>query len=163
MNAYTIRTLAALLIMAAGVFSAYGQQPAATAGPISETERSVRAFFDSYAEDLRGHKREAIADRYDRRGVYMVGNGRKSLEPFEKVKDRYLTSWQGPRSFAWKDLSVEVLSKDSAVVTGLFEWQTAAGATLNYSYTGLLVKRDGKWRIRLEDESTAPPKPSSAN
>ena len=163
MNACCIRTLAALSIMAAGVFSSFAQQAAKPSGTeaISETERSVRAFFDSYAEDLRGHNREAIADRYDRRGVYMVGNGRKSLEPFEHERDRYLNNWTRPKSFVWKDISVEVLSKDAAVVTGLFEWQTAAGATFNYSYTGLLIRQDGKWRIRLEDESTAPPKPSA--
>jgi len=163
MNAYGTCTLAAFFIMAAGVFSAYAQHGAkpARSQAVSETERSVRSFFDSYAEDLRGHKREAIADRYDRRGVYMVGNGRKSFETFENVRDRYLNKWSGPKSFAWKDLSVEVLSKDAAVVTGLFEWQTATGATFNYSYTGLLLRRDGKWRIRLEDESTAPPKPSA--
>ena len=139
------------LIILVGAVAASGQ-----AQQMSPTERSVREFFDSYAEDLRGHKREAIADRYDRRGVYMVGNGSKSLVPYDKVKERYLTKWSGPRSFNWKDLSVEVVSKDSVIVTGLFEWETAAGATLNYSYTGLLIKRDGKWRIRLEDESTAP-------
>ena len=121
MNAYSIRTLAAFLIMAAGVFSVYGQQPAKTAAPMSDTERSIRAFYDTYAEDLRGHKRESIADRYDRRGVYMVGNGRKSLQPFDQVKDHYLTKWSGPKAFSWKDLSVEVLSKETAVVTGLFE------------------------------------------
>ena len=161
MNAYSIRSLAAFIFMAAGVFSVYGQQPAKTAGPMSETERSIRAFYDAYAEDLRGHKRESIADRYDRRGVYMVGNGRKSLQPFDQVKDQYLTKWSGPKAFTWKDLSVEVLSKETAVVTGLFEWQADSGAVFNYSYTGLLVKQDGKWRIRLEDESTAPPKPAT--
>ncbi len=152
-----IRTLAALLIIAAGVFAANAQ---GTAKPqtMSATERSVREFYDSYAEDLRTHKREAIADRYDRRGVYMVGNGTKSLEPFDKVRERYMTKWSGPKSFAWKDLSVEIISKDSAVVTGLFEWQAASGTTYNYSYTGLLIKQEGKWRIRLEDESTMPQK-----
>ena len=121
-----IRTLAALLIIAAGVFAVNAQEDA-KAGSMSETERSVRAFFDSYAEDLRGHKREAIADRYDRRGVYLVGNGTKSLVPFDQVRERYLTKWSGPKAFAWKDLSVEVISKDSAVVTGLFEWTAASG------------------------------------
>ncbi len=88
----------------------------------------------------------------------MVGNGTKSLEPFDKVRERYMTKWSGPKSFAWKDLSVEIISKDSAVVTGLFEWQAASGTTYNYSYTGLLIKQEGKWRIRLEDESTMPQK-----
>ncbi len=145
--------LGALLLILVGAITAAAQTQS-----MSGTERSVREFFDAYAEDLRGHKREGIADRYDRRGVYMVGNGSKALVPYEQVKDRYLTKWTGPKAFAWKDLSVEVVSKDAAVVTGLFEWQTAAGATFKYSYTGLLVRRDGKWRIRLEDESTAPAK-----
>ena len=152
-----IRTLAALFTIAAGVFAAYAQEPGKPR-TMSETERAVRAFYDSYADDLRGHKRESIADRYDRRGVYMVGNGTKALVPFEQVKERYLTKWSGPKAFNWKDLSVEVISKDSAVVTALFEWQAASGTTFNYSYTGLLLRQEGKWRIRLEDESTMPQK-----
>ena len=86
----------------------------------------------------------------------MVGNGSKSLVSYEQVKERYLTKWSGPKSFGWKDLSVEVISNESVVVTGLFEWQTVSGTTHNYSYTGLLIKQEGKWRIRLEDESTTP-------
>lgn len=156
MNNY--RVLAALLLILAGAIAAFAQSPVRA---MSATERSIREFFNSYAEDLRGHKRESIADRYDRRGVYMVGNGSKSLVPFDQVKERYMTKWTGPKSFSWKDLSVEVVSKDAAVVTGLFEWQAASGATSNYSYTGLLIKQDGKWRIRLEDESTSPPKQAS--
>ncbi|HVQ57109.1 MAG TPA: DUF4440 domain-containing protein [Pyrinomonadaceae bacterium] len=152
------RILTASMLVLAGVIAAFSQPPAKSEKQqeMSATERSVREFFDSYAEDLRGSKREAIADRYDRRGVYMVGNGSKSLVPFEQVKERYLTKWSGPKSFSWKDLSVEVISNESVVVTGLFEWQTAAGTTYNYSYTGLLIKQEGKWRIRLEDESTTP-------
>lgn len=33
-------------------------------------EREIREFYDSYAEDLRQHRREAIADRYDQRRVF---------------------------------------------------------------------------------------------
>ena len=32
-------------------------------------EKELRAFYDSYADDLREHKRDAIGERYDRRGV----------------------------------------------------------------------------------------------
>ena len=122
------------------------------------TEREVRLFFDSYAEDLRQHRRESIANRYDPRGVFFLGNGRKTLESFETVKNLYLTKWAGPKSFEWKDVSVEVLSPEAAVVVGRFEWQTASGQLLKFSYTGLLIKREGKWRIRVEDESSAPAK-----
>ena len=54
---------------------------------------------------------------------------------------RYLAKakWSGPKSFAWKDLSFEPISKDAAVVVGRFEWQTASGQTINSSYTGVLV------------------------
>ena len=89
-----------------------------------------------------------------------MGNGSKSLQTFQQIKDRYLTKWSGPKSFEWKDLSVEVLSNGAAVVLARFEWTTSAGQALSFSYTGVLVKRGGKWRIRVEDESTAPPKPS---
>jgi hypothetical protein len=155
---HNLRLPAALILILAAAISVWAQasgKSEKTQG-MSSTERSVREFFDSYAEDLRGHKREAIADRYDRRGVYLVGNGTKSLVPFEQVKERYLTKWSGPKAFAWKDLSVELISKDAAVITGLFEWQPASGKTFNYSYTGLRLRQEGKWRIRLEDESTAP-------
>lgn len=126
---------------------------------VAETEREVREFYASYAEDLRQHRREAIADRYDPRGIFFLGHGVKRLESFEATKNRYLTKWMGPKSFEWRDISIEVLSPDAAVVLGRFEWQTDGGQTLSYSYTGLVIKHLGRWRIRVEDESTRPPKP----
>jgi hypothetical protein len=124
-------------------------------------EREVREFFDSYAEDLRRHRRESIVARYDPRGVFFLGHGAKTLRSFESIRDSYLTKWVGPKSFEWKDISVEVLSPDAAVVVGRFDWQTGAGQSLTYSYTGLLVRRAGRWRIRVEDESTRPVAPTT--
>jgi hypothetical protein len=121
-------------------------------------EREIKEFFDSYAEDLRQHRREAIANRYDPRGYFRMGNGSKTLVSLEDVKNRYLTKWVGPKSFEWRDISIEVLSPEAAVVVGLFDWQRDAREKETYSYTGLLVKQSGKWRIRLEDESGAPTK-----
>jgi hypothetical protein len=91
-----------------------------------------------------------------------MGNGSKTLVSFDNVKNRYLTNWTGPKSFEWRDVSIEVLSPDAAVVTALFDWQRDAGEKATYSYTGLLVKHSGKWRIRLEDESGAPPQPQQS-
>jgi len=124
---------------------------------VAATEREIREFFDSYAEDLRAARREAIANRYDSRGYFRMGNGNKRLVSFEDTKERYLTRWTGPKSFEWKDLSIEVLSSDAAVVTGLFDWEPASGQKATFSYTGLLIKQAGKWRIRVEDESVVPP------
>lgn len=119
-------------------------------------EREIREFFDSYAEDLRQHRREAIASRYDPRGYYRLGNGEKTLVSFEDAKKHYLAEWTGPKSFEWKDISIEILSPGTAVVVGLFDVQPASGQMRTFSYTGLLIKHPGKWRIRVEDESILP-------
>ena len=152
MHKLNLVTLA--LIFSAGVFSAAAQTS-------SDVERSVLAFYDSYADDLRQHRRDGIANRYDRRGVYLMGNGSKRFQTFEQTKDSYLKEWSGPKSFTWKDLSVEVISKNAVAVLGKFEWITESGQKFDFSYTGLLIKHKGEWRIRIEDESMAPPKPAA--
>ena len=124
---------------------------------LATVEREVKEFYDSYAEDLRQHRRAAIADRYDPRGVFFLGNGDKTLQSFEAIKNLYLTKWVGPKSFEWKDISVEILSPKAAVVIGRFDWQMDTGQIRTYSYTGVLVKHAGGWKIRVEDESTQPP------
>ena len=134
------------------------QKPPKQNDPVA-TEREVREFYDSYAEDLRLHRRDAIADRYDPRGIFFLGHGSKTLRSFEATRNRYQTKWTGPKSFEWRDISIEVLSPDAAVVVGRFDWQTDNGEILTYSYTGLLIKHSGRWRIRVEDESTQPNKP----
>ncbi|HEY5883201.1 MAG TPA: DUF4440 domain-containing protein [Pyrinomonadaceae bacterium] len=149
---------------------AYAQETKTSVAPVpamqkpssvASVEREVRGFYDSYAEDLRQHRNEAIANRYDPRGVFLLGNGKKALKTFEEVRNHYVTKWKGPKAFEWKDLTVEVLSPVAAVVLGRFEWQTTSGETLSFSYTGVLVRQPGGWRIRVEDESTEPPKPAA--
>lgn len=129
-------------------------------GDGSKAEAEIRKFFDSYGEDLRKHDREAIARRYDRRGIYLMGNGRKSLMSYEAIRNRYLKDWNGPKNFLWKDVSVEVTSNTSAVVTALFEWSADSPEPAKCSYTGLFLKRAGEWRIRVEDESCEPRRPA---
>ena len=158
-----VKILLSFFLMSCGAFVSEAQT-AKTPTPqnqnnVAATEREIKDFFDSYAEDLRQHRREAIAERYDPRGYFRMGNGTKTLVSFEDVKNRYLNRWTGPKSFEWKDISIEVLSPDSAVVVGLFDWQSASGEKATISYTGLLIKRSGKWYIRVEDESGAPMKP----
>jgi hypothetical protein len=146
---------AAYLLLCVGAVA--GAQKAKAPKPqkqndLAVVEREVREFYDLYAEDLRQHRREAIADRYDPRGVYFLGHGVKTLQSFEATKNRYQTKWTGPRSFEWKDISIEVLSQDADVVIGRFDWQVDTGEKLTYSYTGLLIKHSGRWRIRVEIE-----------
>ena len=145
----------ALLLCCFRIATAQAIQGPRTIDPttVANIEREVRAFYNAYGEDLRWHRREAISDRYDTNGVFLVGNGNKSLESFEVNKKYYQNKWVGPKSFEWKDLSIEVLSNDAAVVVGRFEWETDGGETLRFSYTALVRKYAGGWRIRVEDES----------
>lgn len=129
--------------------------PSRLQGGMAAAERELREFFDSYAEDLRKHRSEAIADRYDSRGYYRMGNGTKQFVSFGDNKKLYTASWVGPKTFEWKDLSFDILTPESAAVTGLFEWQSSNGSKATYSYTGVLAKQTGGWRIRVEDESAS--------
>lgn len=121
-----------------------------------DPEAEARAFMASYARDLRAGAREAIVARYDRRGAYRVGSGQKTLEPMDSIRAGYMGPWQPPRVFEWRDLSYEVLGDDAVMVVGRFEWTDQQGRLLPMSYTGLLVRQDGEWRIRLEDEDISP-------
>ena len=143
------------------LFLFVGYSPAQKNAPNAQgkIEAEILKFFEEYGEDLRQHRKEAIAERYDRAGSWRMGAGRKVFTTFDEVKTLYTTKWTGPKSFAWRDLTVEVLSPDAAVVLGLFEWPNPAGEVRTYSYTGVLVKREGKWRIRVEDENGAPVRP----
>jgi hypothetical protein len=116
----------------------------------------AREFMAGYAEDLRSGRRQSIVDRYDKRGAYRVGEGEKNLESWELIRAAYMTQWTPPASFAWRDLSYEVIGNDSVIVIGLFDWGLADGRRIAFSYTGLLVKHNGELRIRLEDESMSP-------
>jgi hypothetical protein len=121
-----------------------------------DPEAEARAFMESYAQDLRAGAREAIVARYDPRGSYRVGNGQKTFEPLDSTRAIYMGPWQPPAAFEWRDLSYEVISDDAVMVVGRFEWTDAQGRMLPISYTGLLLRQDGQWRIRLEDESVSP-------
>ena len=121
--------------------------------PMSATERELRQFYDAYTEDLRQRRPEAIANRYDARGYFSLGNGTKRFVSFEDNKKQYMTRWTGPKNFDWKDLSFEVLSPTPAADAGLFDWTSASGQKETLSYTAILTKQSGQWRIRIEDES----------
>ena len=116
----------------------------------------AREFMASYAEDLRSGRRQAIVDRYDRRGAYRVGEGEKTLESWELIRAAYMTQWTPPATFGWRDLSYETVGPDAVLVIGLFDWGLADGRKISFSYTSLLLRQDGELRIRVESESMNP-------
>lgn len=149
-------------VVGLALVSEAGCAPMPSAGPTSPAVaaalvRDAEAFMESYARDLLAGERDRIVERYDTRGAYMVGEGRKALVPIDSIRATYHGRWRPPHSFEWQDLSYEVVGPDAVVVTGRFLWGLNAERQLHYSYTGLLVRQDGRLRIRLEDESGTPP------
>jgi hypothetical protein len=138
-----------------------GDQALSAAGSAALV-REAQAFMESYGRDLRAGAREAIAARYDSRGAYMVGFGESKLVPADSLRASYMTTWRQPASFEWRGLAYEPVGPDAVVVTGQFVWGRPNRAPMTFSYTGLLVRRDGQFRIRLEDEDPAPPAPPTA-
>jgi len=120
-----------------------------------EMEREAQQFMERYAADLRSHDRSALAARYDRDGATVVFNGERNARTFDEIQARYREQWIGPVSFEWRDLAYEVLGPDSVIVTGEFDWGAPDGIE-SYSYSGVLQRREGEFRIRLEVESLLP-------
>ena len=143
--------------MAWGGPAAARQEGAAVAAAPEQVRDEAARFMEAYGRELLAGDRAAIARRYHRGGAWRVGHGQKSFQDWPAIEAFYAGEhWARPASFAWRDLSYEVLGPDSVVVVGLFDWgRSAGGEPLRLSYTGLLVREDGELRIRLEDESAA--------
>lgn len=121
----------------------------------------AKAFMARYADDLIRGERDALAARYDRSGAWHVGPTGAELESWEKIDLRYRRRWSPPSSFEWQNLAYEQVGPDSVLVVGGFHWwplKKADAPPLAYSYTGLLVRRGGELKIRLENEATAAPR-----
>jgi hypothetical protein len=153
----SLHPLALLLALAA--------VPAAAQSADSALVTEARAFMDGYGNDLRTGDREAIAGRYDRRGVHFMFNGNREYAQWDSLAAQYRTSWRQPAAFEWRDLVYEPAGPESVVVNGNFLWTMAAGEQpVRFRYTALLVRREGALRIRLEDESMmAGPTPVEPN
>ena len=157
-----MRFLAALLLLVTAASPLAAQAPASgSAEPPVVVE--ARAFMAAYAEALLAGDRPGIAARYDRNGAFALGNGRKSFGPYARIVEQYASAqWQPPFRFEWRDLSFEPIGNDAVVIAGQFAWTRSDGTEPSiYSYTALLRRQDGVLRIRLEDESSRPPRPAS--
>lgn len=149
-----MRLIAAFMLMVAAA-TPLAAQPAEP--PVVA---EARAFMAAYAEALSAGDRAGIAARYDRTGAYHLGNGHKSFETHAQIVALYASQdWQRPHRFEWRDLSYEPVGADAVVIAGQFAWTLREGADpIVYSYSALLRRQDGVLRIRLEDESRAPPR-----
>ena len=156
------RSRVALLALLAACAAQPSAQPAGGGeAPVDEARR----FMAEYARDLAAGNRAAIVARYDGRGAWVLGNGRKQLMTPEQLRAIYTgAEWSPPVAFEWRELSFEPAGPDAVVVAGLFAWTGCAGRPpAVFSYSSLLVRGEGGLRIRVEDESssldTPPPAP----
>ncbi|HEY0052439.1 MAG TPA: DUF4440 domain-containing protein [Caulobacteraceae bacterium] len=147
--------LAAALAMALAGGAAAGAA-AQTVPPPAESRdhASARAFMDAYAQDLRNTDREAVIGRYDPAGVWFVGGGQGEwLRPAQIAENYRSEAWRPPADFAFQDLAFVTAGDDVVTVTGRFNWPRPDGSARAIAYHGLLVRIDGQWRIRVEDET----------
>jgi hypothetical protein len=147
------RRAPALLAAAAGI--ACASAPRSSSAPDAEAE--ARAVMAGIARDLNAGDREGMIARYDERGSFALGGGDKQyLTPGSLAAIYRGPGWSPPAKFEWHDLSYDVLSPDVVVVAGRFDWTERSGRLLPFSNTGVLVRRQGRLRLRLEHEDVAP-------
>lgn len=118
-----------------------------TAGP------SPGQFMADYARLLLAHDREALIRLYSPRGTLVIGDGLDDVATLEQTADIYRNHWTGPTAFAWRDLGYRHVHPGVVLVNGAFDWtnpQFPRGARFNYS--AVLVREDGRWKIRGEVE-----------
>lgn len=120
----------------------------------SRDHADARAFMDAYAQDLRNTDREAVIARYDPAGLWFVSGGRGEWLSPDRIAEIYRSdAWRPPADFAFQDLAFITAGEDVVTVTGRFNWPRQDGSARTIAYHGLLVRIDGRWRIRVEDET----------
>jgi len=111
-------------------------------------------FMDAYAQDLVAGNRNAITNRYSRRGAIFLSGGKKEDVSFSQLADDYATAWKQPSSFQWQQLAYEPLGEQAILVTGGFLWAAKPNADpIAFTYAAILVVEAGELRIRFEDET----------
>lgn len=149
--------LATLALAAMPATMLFSVPPTAAQAAESALVGEARAFMETYQADLIAGDREAIAARYDPGGAFIMGGGLKNFTPHAEIERRYVEEWSPPSAFGWRDLSYDQVGPDTIVVAGLFDWTWPDAAPETWSYSAVLVRRDGKLRIRLEHEDPMPP------
>lgn len=123
----------------------------------SRDHADARAFMDGYAQDLRRADQEAVIGRYDRTGAWFVSGGVGEWLSPEQIAGNYRSeAWRPPADFAFRDLAFVTAGEDVVTVTGRFSWPMPDGSAPTIAYHALLVRIDGQWRIRVEDETPVP-------
>ncbi len=126
---------------------------AAAATPTLPIATQAKAFMDDYARDLTTGNKESIIARYHPQGVFILAEGLDDLMKPRQLGEFYRTQWQKPYAMEWKGLRFRTLSSETILIDGGFTSQPAAGKPAQYfSYIAVLIRENGKLRIRSEIE-----------
>ena len=151
--------LAAAFALMLGSAAATGATAQTASAATAETRdhAEARAFMDAYARNLRTVDRDAVIAGYDPAGVWFFSHGRGEWMTIAQIAEIYRSEeWRPPADFAWRDLAFIPAGDDVVTVTGRFDWPRPDGGVQAVAYHGMLVRIDGQWRIRVEDETPIP-------
>lgn len=155
-----IRTLAAL---AATALLLACQPPALTDAQRAAIEGEIQELYAQQAAILNAVDIEGWLAQFEESEDFTIAvNGEVSVG-FAAMAEEVRTNWQFESvEFAWgDDHHILVLAPDIACVTSTWEWHaiTTAGETEDSTgtWTVVLRKHDGVWKIAMVAESVAPP------
>jgi hypothetical protein len=135
---------------------------AAPPQPSSSREAPIvaeaRAFMAEYARVLLAGDRAGIAAMHDCRGAHLQGLAGDVFRSHAEITARYRDDWDPPRGFSWSGLRFDPIGRDAVAVLGRFTWTPQQGEPVEASYTSVLVRQQGKLRIRVEHESLVRPR-----
>ncbi len=147
--------------IAAKIRAALAESAAATQTPEiarAPAQAEVGQFMADYARQLLAADREGLIRLYSSRGTLLLADGLDDVSSPDMTAQLYRDTWVPPTTFAWRDLSYRFLHPEVCVVDGGFDWtgpNLPRGGRFNYS--AVLVRDEGKWRIRSEAEFQAAP------
>jgi len=126
-------------------------------------EGEIEQLYAEQAEILNAVDIEGWLDQFEQSEDFTIAvNGEVSVG-FAAMAEEVRSGWQYESvEFAWgDDHYIQVLAPDAACVTSTWEWHAVrtAGETEDSqgTWTAVLRKHDGVWKIAMVAESLAPP------
>lgn len=119
-----------------------------------QEKKEIESFLSNYKRLLQNAKLDSVALLYVDTGFISVGNGQIEIQTIDSIKSFYSRMPKILNDFRWGNTRIDVLCKNSALVTSFFYWHNKNELdTIKQSYTGVFIKKDNDWKIMHEHES----------
>ncbi|MEU6259462.1 SgcJ/EcaC family oxidoreductase [Streptomyces sp. NPDC047043] len=137
---------------------------AATAGPrpaAKPTERQIAGLFDTWNKALQTGDPEKVADLYAKNAVLLPTVSNKVRTDHAEIVDYFEHFLQNKPVGKKIETIVDVLDRNSAIDTGLYEFtltdpRTGQKSTVEARYSYTYEKIDGTWKIVNHHSSKMP-------